>query len=68
MTANSVVGHLFKQISQLYEDVVYEDQYKVALCTFSGEVTWPVCTGEDKRIGFSDIVSNQPPVSVAKHA
>ncbi len=40
-------------------------QYKVALCMFSGEVTWPVCTGEDNRI---DIVWNQPPVSVAKHA
>ncbi len=38
-------------------------QQKEALCMFSGEVTWPLCT-EDKRIGWSDIVSNQPPVSV----
>ncbi len=43
-------------------------EYKVALCMFSGEVTLPVFTEEDKRIGQSDIVPNQPPVSVAKHA
>ena len=35
---------------------------------FSSEVTWPVCTEKDKRIGKSDIVSSQPPVSVAEHA
>lgn len=33
---------------------------------FSGEV-WPVCTEEDKRISWSNIVLNHPPVSVAKH-
>ena len=45
------------------ECVSYED----ALCMFSSVVTWPVCTEVDKRIGYSDIVSNQP-MSVAKHA
>ncbi len=34
---------------------------------FSSKVTWPVCTEEDQTIGWSDIVSNQPPVSVDKH-
>ncbi len=42
-------------------------QQTVALCLFSGKVNWPVCTEEDKRIGWSDIVLNQPPASVAKH-
>ncbi len=42
-------------------------QLKVALCMFSGEVSWPVCTKEDKRIDQSDIVSNQPSMSVDKH-
>ncbi len=37
-------------------------------CACCSVVTWPVCTEVDKRIGLSDIVWNQPPVSVAKHA
>ncbi len=37
-------------------------------CSAANWVTWPVCTGKDKRIGWSDIVSNQLLVSVAKHA
>ena len=40
-------------------------QQKVALCKFTGDVTWPVCI-EEKRIGWSDIVSNQP-AFVNKH-
>ena len=32
---------------------------------FSGAITWPVCTEEDKEIGSSDVVLNLPPVSVA---
>ena len=35
---------------------------------FSSKVNWPVCTEKDKRISQSDIISNQPPMSVAKHA
>ncbi len=43
-------------------------QHILALCMFSGEVTWPVCTEEDKRISWSDIVLTQPPISVDKYA
>ncbi len=43
-------------------------QHKVALSMFSGQVTWPDCTEKDKRISWSDIVLNQSPMSVAKHA
>ena len=39
-------------------------QHEVALCMFSGEVTWPDCTEKDQ----SNIVLNQRPVSVAKQA
>ncbi len=42
-------------------EVVSKYSYILSLCTFDGEVTWPVCS-EDKDIGWSDIFSNQPPV------
>ncbi len=47
--------------TRLYQNIV-------SLCVFRKEVTSPVCTQKDKGIGWSDIVWNQPPVPIAKHA
>ncbi len=58
---NSKVLIFDEWCTKLYQNVL-------SLSKFSGEVTWPVCTGKDKRIHKSDIVLHQPPMSVAKHA